>query len=157
MEYDNTDFNMNSFDIVYSQAAISTSGRNKIVKEIKRILKPGGYFSVGELVNLFQPPPRFVNDVWERGGIKPLGFDEIENFYRERNFNIVSIKNLSGQLPDFYKLSLRLLHEKSGDETVSFNEILKRIKHEANVYLKHGGSKYMGFVSLIVRKKIEKR
>jgi ubiquinone/menaquinone biosynthesis C-methylase UbiE len=42
MEYDVTDFIQNEFDLIYSQGSISSSTRNKIVKEIKRILKPEG-------------------------------------------------------------------------------------------------------------------
>ena len=42
MDFDNTDFNAEEFDLVYAQASISLLNRNKIVKEIKRILKPDG-------------------------------------------------------------------------------------------------------------------
>ena len=39
MDFDNTDFNAEEFDLVYAQASISLLNRNKIVKEIKRILE----------------------------------------------------------------------------------------------------------------------
>src|SRR3972149_6092916 len=35
MEYDNTDFNNNEFDLVYAQGSISSSNRSRIIKEIK--------------------------------------------------------------------------------------------------------------------------
>src|SRR3989339_1438185 len=54
MNFDSTDFSNEQFDLVYAQASISLTNRNQIVKERKRILKPGGYFSVGETVFFFQ-------------------------------------------------------------------------------------------------------
>ena len=52
MEYDNTDFNENEFDLVYAQGSISSSNRSKIIKEIKRILKADGVLCVGEITSL---------------------------------------------------------------------------------------------------------
>ena len=44
MDFEVTDFNDSSFDLVYAQASISLTKRNKIVKEIKRLAKTGWVF-----------------------------------------------------------------------------------------------------------------
>ena len=41
MDFEVTDFENSSFDLIYAQASISLTKRNKIVKELKRLLKPG--------------------------------------------------------------------------------------------------------------------
>ena len=66
MEFTNTDFINDSFDIVYTQASISSKMRNKIIKEIKRVLKPEGILNVGEITSLKSSPPKFVNDIWDK-------------------------------------------------------------------------------------------
>jgi len=63
MDSSSTDFNDAMFDIVYAQASISGKMRNKIIKEIKRILKPEGIINVGEITSLKSSPPIFVNDI----------------------------------------------------------------------------------------------
>ena len=40
MDFENTDYSENSFDLVYTQGSISDKRRKKTVKEIKRTLKP---------------------------------------------------------------------------------------------------------------------
>ena len=37
MDFEHTDFSAESFDLVYAQASVSSSRRNKVIKEIKRI------------------------------------------------------------------------------------------------------------------------
>jgi len=63
MEYSNTDFRDSTFDIIYAQASISTVERRKILKEIKRILKPDGIFCAGEVVNLEKEVPLFITNL----------------------------------------------------------------------------------------------
>ncbi len=157
MEYDNTDFNKGSFDIVYSQAGISTPVRNKVIKEIKRIVKPDGVISIGEIVSLKHPVPQFVTDVWELNGIDALNMDDLKEFYTSKNLEVLDMRNLSGTLSEFYKQIKELVSKKGGDIPVGeesyYKKLIKRIVHEANAYLKLGGDKYMGFVSIIMRNK----
>ncbi len=156
MEFDNTDFKNSTFDMVYAQASISTPNRNKILKEIKRILKPGGYLCAGEIVSLTQSPPQFVIDIWNNSSISPLFSNELEKFYTERNFKVIQVNDISYTLKEFYKLSSDLLKEKSNDlrdeEKVYYKKLLKQISHESNAYLKLGGNAHMGFLVLIVKK-----
>ena len=156
MEYDNTDFNNSEFDLVYSQGGISSRFRNKIIKEIKRILKPDGILSAGEIVSLQLPVPKFIKEVWEADSISPLQLNTIDNFYTERGFALIAKKDLSASLKEFYKSSKNLLMkhivELSESERSYYKKLIKKINHETDVYLKHGGEKHIGFVSLILRK-----
>ena len=156
MEYANTDFRKETIDVVYAQASLSVPSRNKITKEIKRILKPEGIYCAGEIVMLKDNPPDFVKDIWHSSDILPLHIDEAAEFYEEKGFDILEKKDLSFTLKDFYQDSERLLEKESKDlteEEKSYHKkLLKKISHESNVYLKLGGDDYMGFLALMMRK-----
>ena len=156
MDFSNTDFPDSAFDLIYAQASISNNNRNKTVKEIKRILKPGGYFCAGENISLVQSPPTFVKDIWNSSNITPLYPVELKKFYEDRNFEVIHEQDLSHTLKDFYSMSRALLKEKVNDLTDQeknyHKKFLKKLSHESNAYLKLGGDVYMGFRMLILRK-----
>ncbi len=156
MEFDNTDFLQPKFDLVYAQASVSGARRNKILKEVKRILKPGGYFCVGENVNLQENPPAFVQHIWENSEIVPLKSDELSAYYSSRKFKILKEEDLSSTLKDFYKMSSDILKEKSDEldqqEKSYYKKILRKMSHESNAYLKLGGDSFIGFKMLIMKK-----
>ncbi len=158
MDSNSTDFNDAVFDIVYAQASISNKMRNKIIKEIKRILKPEGILSVGEITSLKSSPPIFVNDIWESGDILPLNSDDIKKYYEEKKIEVIDTLDLSAHLKDFYleskKLLLNNIDSLSENEKAYYKKLIKRMSHESNAYLKLGGKDYMGFTSLILRKAI---
>jgi|YelNatPaOPRAMG01_1025707.scaffolds.fasta_scaffold03807_3 ubiquinone/menaquinone biosynthesis C-methylase UbiE len=156
MEFDNTDFASQKFDLVYAQASISNSKRNKILREIKRILKPDGFLCVGESVSLKKSIPQFVKDIWKFSGIVPLGVDEAEKFYRENNFKVFNEFDLSSTLKEFYQSGKEFL--KGGTELLTdkeksyYKKVLNQISHESNVYLKLGGYEYIGFRMFLLKK-----
>ncbi len=156
MDSNSTDFNDAKIDIVYAQASISNKMRNKIIKELKRILKPEGILNVGEITSLKSSPPIFVNDIWESGNILPLNSDDIKKYYEERKFEVVDTLDLSAHLKDFYLESKKLLFNNieslSENEKSYYKKLLKRMSHESNAYLKLGGKDHMGFTSIIARK-----
>ncbi len=157
MEYDNTDFRNDSVDVLFAQASLSVPKRNKIIKEMKRIVKPGGILCAGEIVLLKENPPAFINDIWESSELMPLSTGELEKYYTEKGFEILDKKDLSYTLKDFYQLSEKKLSNEAGNlseqEKSYYKKLLKKISHESNVYLKLGGNDYMGFMALIMRKK----
>ncbi len=156
MEYDNTDFRNESVDVIYAQASVSVPSRNKITKEIQKILKPGGFYCAGEIVMLKDDPPEFVKDIWQSSDILPLNPDAADKYYVEKGFEIIDKKDLSFTLKDFYRESERLLANETRDmseqEKSYYKKLLKKISHESNVYLKLGGDAYMGFMVFIMRK-----
>ncbi|HQJ45753.1 MAG TPA: methyltransferase domain-containing protein [Ignavibacteriaceae bacterium] len=91
MDFDNTDFGDNEFDLVYAQASISLTNRNKIVKEIKRILKPDGNLCVSEITALKKDYPPFVRNIFDSSDILPLLNDNCIDYYKERNFSLLPV------------------------------------------------------------------
>lgn len=156
MNYDSTDFAKEEFDLIYAQASISTSNRNKIIKEIKRILKPEGHLCVGEITALSNNIPVFIKDVFNSSDLLPQFSETITNYYQERNFNILFHQNFSDTLREYYTEAsnyLRSAEMKLDEKEKSYyKKLLSKISHESNVYLKLGGEKYIGFAMLLLKK-----
>jgi ubiquinone/menaquinone biosynthesis C-methylase UbiE len=158
MDYEYTDFENNRFDVVYTQGGITNPRRNKIVKEIKRILKPDGIFCVGEVVSLTEELPQFVLDIYDSSELEPLQLTTIDDYYIERNFEIVEKKDLSFTLNDYYSKNLfelkKSLKEMAENEKSYYKKLIKMISHEAKAFLNEGANEYIGFCSLILKKKV---
>ncbi|MEW6654250.1 MAG: methyltransferase domain-containing protein [Bacteroidota bacterium] len=158
MNFDITDFSNEQFDLVYAQASISLINRNKIVKEIKRILKSDGYFSVGETTALKKEFPEFVKNLFDEANILPLCSHEIEKYYTERKFKIIAKANLTDTLVSFYAESAKQLKQAEAGlndkEKSYYKKLVNRISHESNAYLKLGGDKYIGFETLLLQKEL---
>jgi ubiquinone/menaquinone biosynthesis C-methylase UbiE len=141
---------------VYAQASVSLTNRNKILKEIKRILKPNGYFSVGETVSLRKDYPAFIRDLLDGSNILPLFYEDIEKYYTERKFKVIAKADLTDTLATFYMESSKHLREVErglSDKEKSYHKkLVNRIGHESNAYLKLGGDKYIGFETLLLIK-----
>lgn len=156
MSFDSTDFRDNQFDLVYAQASISLNNRNKIIKEIKRILKPGGYFCVGEITSLSKEVPTYIADIFETSDMLPLFTDDLSKYYLERNFKVCNKINLSNTLKDYYSISMNSLKEvfkTLGEKEKSYyKKLINKINHESNSYLKLGGHRHIGFEVLLLRK-----
>jgi ubiquinone/menaquinone biosynthesis C-methylase UbiE len=156
MDFENTDFLDSEFDLVYAQASISLNNRNKIVKEIKRILKPEGVLCVSEITLLREDYPAFVENIFDSSDILPLINDKCKDYYLERNFLLLYEEDLTSSLRVFYekvsaelKSRIALLSEQ---EKSYYKKILNKISHESNAYLKLGADKYIGLKMLILRK-----
>ncbi|NMB81041.1 MAG: class I SAM-dependent methyltransferase [Ignavibacteria bacterium] len=159
MSYDSTDYPDSYFDLVYAQASISLTKRNKIIKEIKRILKPGSYFCVGEVVSLDKNVPRFVLDIYDNSDLMPLFIDDLEKYYTERKFNLIANENLSSTLKDYFTVSMeeyKNIADKLGEgEKSYYKKVINKIKHESNAYLKLGADKFIGYSALLMTKEID--
>jgi SAM-dependent methyltransferase len=157
MEFSNTDFKDSAFDIVYAQASISTIDRKKILKEIKRILKPEGIVCAGEIVNLEKDVPLFIKDLRENSEISAPWINELNDHYLNAGFEIISEEDLSHRMQNFYRENSALLNDNKDDlthqEKSYYKTVLKKMSHESNAYLNLGGFKYMGFKMITARKK----
>ena len=154
MDYTHTDFKAECFDLIYAQASISVPYRKEILKEIKRILNVSGIFCAGEIVALREPVPTFVKDIWERSGLDPVPSSQLRKYYESKGFQIISEKDISHTLRDFYENTTHIISENNKSKKPESKKLYSRIKHESNSYLKLGGDKYIGFKSLIMRKAI---
>jgi len=153
MDFEITDFGPNSFDIVYAQASISGSRKNKIVKEIKRILKDDGLLVVGEIVKLEKLVPQFVQDMFDDSDLDPLFVEEMKDYYQKRDFEIRDIMDYSKTLKDYYSRNLQKLSasvkELSENEKSYYKKLLNQISHQSKAFLRQGADKFIGFYSII--------
>ena len=156
MDFDNTDFGSEEFDLVYAQASISLSSRNKIVKEIKKILKPAGILCVSEITALSKDYPPFVRNIFDASDILPLLNDKCANYYKEKKFTVLYEEDLTSSLKSFYETASVSLKESTDHltdkEKSYYKKLLNKISHESNAYLKLGADKYIGFKMLILKK-----
>ena len=156
MEFDKTDFLNEFFDIVYAQASVSSSNRSKIVKEVKRILKPDGIFCVGEITILSQNYPILVKDIFDSSDLSPLMNDAVGKYYLDRNFQIILEQDLTSSLKSFYENAVSELktniNSLTQQEKSYYKKMLNKISHESNAYLNLGADDYIGFKILILKK-----
>jgi SAM-dependent methyltransferase len=156
MSFEITDYEPATFDLVYAQASISGERRNKIVKEIKRILKPSGYFSIGEMVTLQKEVPPFVSNIFASSDLNPLFVDDISSYFTSRNFNIIEEADLTSTLKEYYRSSALKLEDArlqmDENEKKYYKKLLNKISHETNAYLKLGAEKFIGFKYLLLQK-----
>ncbi|PID61677.1 MAG: hypothetical protein CR986_02520 [Ignavibacteriae bacterium] len=156
MDFERTDFNNESIDLVYAQGAFTDFRRKTIVKEAKRILKHEGYLCVGEVVKLKDDIPPFVADIFDESSILPLSKNEFPKYYENRNFSLIDTVDLTDTLQKYYSLNLKLLDKNKNSLTAQeksyYKKVLNKISHESKVYLKLGGDKYIGFVTSLFKK-----
>lgn len=156
MGFESTDFAGLTFDLIYAQASISLTNRNKIIKEFKRILKPNGFLCAGEITSRKKEIPQFVKDIFDSSNLLPLFVDDVNKYYSERGFNVVAEEDLSGTLHEYYSASSELLKETkfglSEDEKKYYKKLINKISHESNAFLKLGGEKHIGFKALLLQK-----
>lgn len=158
MDFETTDFDDSCFDLVFAQASVSDTRRNKIIKEIKRILKPGAHLCVGEVVKLEEEIPAFVDEIFESSSLDPLYAGKLNDYYIERKFKISAEADFSDTFVEFYSTNLKKLEsskkELSDEEKSYYKKLLNRISHESNAFLKLGADRYIGFKSLIMGKEV---
>lgn len=156
MDFSVTDYDPETFDLIYAQASVSSINRNKIFKELKRILKPEGILCVGEIFLKKENPPQFIKDILEDSNQLILTAEDLEKYYRERNFKIMEMKNLSDTLEEYYSSSRKKLRDSLGglsdEEKSYYKKLLNKISHETNAFLKQGADKYLGLKTFLLKK-----
>ena len=159
MEFSNTDFKDSSFDIIYAQASISRLDRRKILKEIKRILKPEGIICAGEVVNLEKEVPLFIQNLRDNSEIDAPWTNNLNEIYLNAGFDIIAEEDLSHRLQNFYRENSALLNDNKDEltdqEKSYYKIILNKMSHESNAYLNLGGFKFMGFKMINGRKRLQ--
>ncbi len=153
MDFELTDFDNDTFDIVFAQASISGSRRNKIIKEIKRVIKNEGILIVGEVIKREKFVPQFVQDMFADSDLAPLFTEEINNYYSHRGFEVRDTMDYSKTLKEYYSTNLEKLtasiKELKDNEKSYYKKLLNKISHQSKAYLKQGADKYIGFYSII--------
>lgn len=151
MDFHNTDFAGEFFDVVYAQASISTGYHTKIIREIYRILKTGAVFCLGEMYRTTEEIPPGISQVIESGGLRLLDKETIQSLYKAERLHISASKDLSYTLKKVYRFYSRNfnygLHTLPESEKKLLKKEIARWKHEADTFAKMGGLKYIGYVT----------
>ncbi len=155
MEFERTDYNDNEFDLIFAQTSLTRENRKKIVKEIKRILRTDGIFALAEIVMTVGNPPKMITEMLDWAGMSPLFIDNVEKYYSERNFETIASETHKGELSRYYKQISALFDKRkdelSDEEKSYYKKLINRINHEANVFLKFGGEKYLTCLTAIMK------
>ena len=156
MEFDHTDYKRSQFDYIFAQASVSSNKRRSILKEFKRILKDGGSICVGEMITLNKTYPKFIYEIFESNGLDVLAHDDLKKFYESSGLKVDAERNLSESLTNYYRSNLKILSESllelNENERAYYKKLINRISHESKSFLAHGGDKYVGFETMIMRK-----
>lgn len=155
MDYENTDFTDNEFDIIYSQGSISNTQRKNILKEMKRVCKSEGFLCIGEVVKLTQDVPKYIIDIFDQSDLDPIYFAELKKYYEEKNLSVVDSVDISSTLKEYYKKNMDLLKVNipslGKSEKSYYKKVLNQISHQSKAYLKLGGDKFIGFYALLLK------
>ena len=157
MDFERTDFSDNELDLIFAQGSISNFRRKKIIKELKRICRSKGVICIGELVKIKERVPPFVDDLFTASDLDPLYSEKLEDYYRERDWDVIKTADLSFTLKPYYQKIHKIFRSKADNLSMhekSFHKkFLNRLNHESNAYLKLGADKYIGFKALLLKKK----
>ena len=138
------------FDIVYAQNSLTGSERNLILKNIKNLLTQDGILCIGEIVVLRSDIPKSFRDFFSTYSIAPLEADKFEKYFNERGFKTLAIGEDKYSLDKYYE-EIANLFEKNKNNIFDFSnnpeKLIKRTKHDIDLYLKFGMKKITNFIS----------
>jgi SAM-dependent methyltransferase len=156
MEFSNTDFRDNSFDLIYSQGAVSVHEHNKILAEMHRILKIDGACFIGEIFYTKADIPISIRDGWTAAGLAPMSYGPLSMAISQNGFSIADTTDLSDTLETLYNEYRIILGRESNAlddaERLQFKKDITRMQHESDLYLKLGGKKCSGYMVFHLRK-----
>jgi len=120
----------NTFDVVISQAFfILIDEKEKALKEITRVLKPGGYFGSLELAWFKQPTREAYEELLEKtcNNFIPrvVGFDEWEEFFRSGDLTHIATKKhpMTSSMLDMFETeglynSIKVMFKMMGNSSI---------------------------------------
>jgi SAM-dependent methyltransferase len=156
VDYESLDHNTGEFDFVFCQTTLTKPIKTKLIKEIKRILKPDGILITSEIICVKKPAPIFLNDIWIKSGQDPHYGEEFEAFYTTRGFNLIESAEFPNDLDEFYIKSYKILETNlksmSAEKRVQFRKDFVQEKHEITSMVKGGALKFLNFKTLILQK-----
>jgi sarcosine/dimethylglycine N-methyltransferase len=136
----------NSFDVVWSQDAILHSGqREQVLKEVARVLKPGGHFIFTDPMQADNCPAGVLQPILDRIHLSSLGSPK---FYRENlqqlNFKEVLFEENTEQLVNHYTavLNATIKQQQILLKSVS-QDYIERMKKGLQYWIDGGNQGYL--------------
>lgn len=158
MDYFSTDFADESFDFIYAQASVSVAQRHKILKESFRQLRPDGIFCLGDVLRRDEQTPVSVVEIWDHSNLVPLTLEKAEQMYAVNKFSVEQKLDLSPTVDTVYRLHAEIFEDEKSQLTDqdrhAMRKDLKRMRHEANMFVKMGAKRHMLYYVFLLRKPI---
>ena len=149
-----------SFDVVWSQDAILHSGRRKkVMREVFRVLKPGGDFVFTDPMQADDCPPDVLKPVLERIHLESLGsFAYYKDTAADIGFECVEIIDMTEQLPRHYaRVSSELTAHRSDLEGKVSDEYIDRMLNGLKNWVDAGNKGYLAWGIMHFRKPRKKK
>jgi ubiquinone/menaquinone biosynthesis C-methylase UbiE len=156
MDAHQLDFPDASMDVVISEGVISGLNVNTVLKEIARVLKPGGMFGMSDAMWKRENVPLFVLEAWGGQGASIQIIEKKIALLKQLGFDIRYTKDISSELDDYY-LPFKKIIERSTQKRFKgveqYKDLLIQYKHEIDVYFRMGGKKWMGYCVIVGKKR----
>jgi SAM-dependent methyltransferase len=144
-----------SFDVVFLNGILNVYPKSKLLKEARRILKDDGVLAIADSYWLSDEVPGFAREAWE--GLRNRVFTRtgLEELLNRCAFHLQTAEDRSGELRSFYlqfKDEAKAMTQGGFEGRKHLKSLIKRYKHEIDVYTKLGGHKVMGYILLTAAK-----
>jgi len=149
-----TNFQPGHFDIVILEGMFAGYPPTRVLKEALRVLSPDGWLLLSDSCWLDDDVPTYVREVWEGPDHKLLTPAEVRTLLEERGLEVLALENWSDALGPFYEQFRGTVKDmaKGGFEGLKhLKGLVKHYKHEIDVYSKHRGYEYMGYLGAVAR------
>ncbi len=143
------------FDVVILEGVLSAHVPTRALKEALRMLAPDGYLLLADSCWLHDEVPTYVRDVWEARDHKLLHREALLRLLEERGLRVVHVDDRSRALDAFYRQFQDAAYSlaKGGFEGMKhMKHLVKHYKHEIDVYRKHGGDRFMGYLAVLAKR-----
>ncbi|MDT8323844.1 MAG: methyltransferase domain-containing protein [Bacteroidota bacterium] len=151
-----TNFRPGRFNVVLLEGVFSGYPVGRVLKEALRVLADDGWLLVADSCWLTDEVPTYVRELWESPDHKMHSREGLRQLLEERGLEIINLEDRSDVLGAFYQQFNSTVKgiAKGGFEGLKHMKgLVKHYKHEIDVYHKHGGRKFMGYMSAVSRRK----
>ncbi len=144
-----------SFNVVFLNGILNIYPKNKLLKEAGRLLKPGGMLAIADSYWLTEKVPHYARLAWESTRNKIFQKAELEILLAECGFQVKEFSDRSRELRTFYlqfKNDAKSITQSGFEGIKHLKSVVKKYKHEIDVYTKLGGDEHLGYFLLSATK-----
>jgi SAM-dependent methyltransferase len=142
------------YDAVILDGVLSSGPARKIVREAARVVAPGGVVIAADSCWLEPGVPTFAHDVWETERRKVQQLSDFPLLFSGTGLEVLYTEDASSWLGGFYAQfggTVRGIVHDGFEGMKHHRALVKHYKHEIDIYLRHGGARYMGYAVLAAR------
>ena len=147
------DFDAQSFDIVVLEGIFSSYPASRALKQARRVLKPDGVIMISDSFWKMESMPPYVHDVWEAEERRIFTEHQLGHLFEAAELELAFFEIRRNALDSFYQQftsEIKSITKADFEGMKHQKSLVKHYKHEIDVYLKHGGEKYMGYFTAML-------